>query len=57
MMIGRTVIARTSKQLVARRAQSTGAAPKMHRAKDAWKELESTRAPVDADDTHVRWSS
>ena len=53
-MIGRTAIARTANQVIARRAQSTGAAPKMHRAKDAWKELESTRAPIDHDDLHVR---
>ena len=55
MMIGRTAIARTATRVAARRAQSTSAtAPKQHRAKDAWQELEKTRAPTEADELHVR---
>jgi hypothetical protein len=57
-MIGRTALVRTTNRAVTRRAQSTGASPKMHRAKDAWAELEATRAPKDHDDHHVsRWYS
>lgn len=52
-MIGRTALVRTANRAVARRTQSTGSTPKMHRAKDAWSELEATRAPKDHDDLHV----
>lgn len=52
-MIGRTVLARTATRAVARREMST--APKMHRAKEMWPELEKTRAPKDHDDLHVRF--
>jgi len=53
-MIGRTALVRTTQRVATRRAQSSGASPKMHRAKDAWSELEATRAPKDHDDLHVR---
>lgn len=52
-MIGRTALVRTANRAVARRAQSTSSSPKMHRAKEAWSELEATRAPKDHDDLHV----
>jgi hypothetical protein len=54
MTIGRAALLRTTKQVTARRLQSTAAAPKQHKIKDAWAELEKTRAPMDADDHHVR---
>lgn len=52
-MIGRTAIVRTANRAATRRLQSTSSSPKMHRAKDAWQELEKTRAPKDHDDLHV----
>lgn len=57
MMLSRTAIAaRTVTRAVGARPLSTaaGGGPKMHRAKEMWQELEKTRAPIDADDTHVR---
>jgi hypothetical protein len=53
MTIGRAALVRTTKQVTARRLQSTAAAPKQHKIKDAWVELEKTRAPKDHDDLHV----
>ena len=54
MTLGRAALLRTTKQLTARRLQSTAAAPKQHKAKEVWAELEKTRAPKDHDDLHVR---
>ncbi|CAB9528771.1 expressed unknown protein [Seminavis robusta] len=53
MMIGRSAVLRTTKQVAARRLQSTAGTPKMHKAKDCWQELEKTRAPKDHDDLHL----
>ena len=46
-------LARTTAVRAMAARHMSSAAPKQHRAKDMWKELEATRAPIDADDTHV----
>ena len=44
-MMNPNTVRTVATRAVSRRAMSDAAGPKMHKAKDAWKQLESTRPP------------
>lgn len=45
MTVASNAIRSASRAMVPNRAMSNAAAPRLHKAKDAWKELKSTRPP------------